>query len=324
MKTASSSAETSIDGLYRIATVSHLTGIPVQTIRVWESHHAVVQPTHSAGNARLYRRADIKRLSLVKAAVNAGQAISTVAALIDRQIKARFKGAPVPAAKAQRASCRVLVVGSILSSMVKTAWRVRSDVRVQASLPTLADAVPKSLPSVDVVIVDAPVLRNDLPAALRQLRSAIQAPVVIVLYGFGSRQILSRLDNTNVIALATPADPAQIARICQLGLSIDPKPPAAFSQMLMHSAAARRYDDAFLQQLNQMPSKVQCEGPNHPADLLSKLNAFERYSLECESTSAKDATMHAIMYSASGHCRELLEEVLRRLMAHEGNARSSK
>ena len=326
MKTAPSSADASVDGLYRIATVSHLTGIPVQTLRVWESRHAVVQPTRSAGNVRLYRRADIERLSLVKAAVDAGQAISTVAALTDRQIKARFKDAPVPAAKARKAGCRVLVVGSALASVLKTAWKARSDVRVQASVPTLADldtdldtdTEAGSLPSVDAVIVDAPVLRNDLPAALRQLRTAIQAPVVIVVYGFGSRQLLSRLDNANVIALAAPADPAQIARICQLGLAIDPTPPAAFSQMLMHSAAARRYDEAFLQQLSQMPSKVQCECPNHLADLLNKLNAFERYSLECESTNVKDAAMHAMMYSASGHCREFLEEVLRRLMLHEG------
>lgn len=318
MKVDSSSNANSIDGLYRIATVSHLTGIPVQTIRVWESRHAVVQPMRTAGNVRLYQRTDIERLSIVKVAVDAGQAISTVAALTNRQIKARFKDGPVPEAKARKASCRVLVVGSAMGVALQTAWKARSDVRVQAGLPTLADMDTTSLPAVDAVIIDAPVLRNDLPAALRQLRSAVEAPVVIVVYGFGSRQILSRLDNANVIALAAPADPAQIARICQLGLAIDPAPPAAFSQMLMHSAAARRYDDEFLQQLSMMPSKVQCECPNHLADLLSKLNAFERYSLDCESTNVKDAAMHAMMYSASGHCRELLEEVLRRLMTHEG------
>ncbi len=318
MKPVSSSADTSIDGLYRIATVSHLTGIPVQTIRVWESRHAVVQPMRSAGNVRMYRRADIERLSLVKAAVDAGQAISTVAALTDRQIKARFKDAPAPAAKARKAGCRVLVCGSALASVLKTAWSARSDVRVQASLPSLAATESASLPSIDAVIVDAPVLRNDLPAALRQLRTRIQAPVVIVVYGIGSRQLLSRLDNANVIALAAPADPAQLARICQLGLSIDPAPRAAFSQLLMHSPAARRYDEMFLYQLSQLPSKVECGCPSHLADLLNKLNAFERYSLECESTNTGDAAMHAMMYSASGHCREFLEEVLGRLIAHEG------
>ncbi len=317
MNTPPSSADASIDGLYRIATVSHLTGIPVQTIRVWELRHAVVQPTRSAGNVRLYRRADIERLSLVKAAVDAGQAISTVAALTDRQIKARFKDAPAPA-KARTANCRVLVYGSALATVLKTAWKARSDVRIQASLPTLADTEFGALPAVDAVIVDAPVLRHDLPPMLRQLRSETKAQVVIVIYGFGNRQLLSRLDNANIIALAAPADPAQIARLCHLGMSVDPTPPAAFSQILMHSAAARRYDDAFLQQLSHMPSKVLCECPNHLADLLNKLNAFESYSLECESTNIKDAALHAMMYSASGHCRAFLEEVLRQLLAHEG------
>ena len=318
MKTVPSSADASIDGLYRIATVSHLTGIPVQTIRVWESRYTVVQPTRSSGNVRLYRRADIERLSLVKAAVDAGQAISTVAALTDRQIKARFKDAPPAATTARTTGCRVLVCGSALASVLKTAWKARSDVRVQASLPTIADTELASLPSVDAVIVDVPVLRNDLPAALRQLRLKIKPQVVVVIYGFGNRQLLSRLDNANVIALAAPADPAQIARICHLGMSVDSAPPSAFSQMLTRSAPPRRYDDAFLQQLSHMPSEMLCECPNHLADLLSKLNAFESYSLGCESTNTKDAALHAMMYGASGHCRELLEDVLRQVLAHEG------
>ena len=318
MKALLPRADAVIDGLYRIATVSNLTGIPVPTLRVWESRHAVVQPARNAGNVRLYRRADIERLALVKAAVDAGHAISTVASLTDRQIKARFKDVPLRVANAREACCRVLVCGAGLASVLKSAWRSRSDVQVQGILPGLPVADFDSLPSVDAVIVDVPVVSNALPAVLRQLRAATKASLVIVVYGFGTRQVLARLDAANVIALAAPTDPAQIARICQLGLAIDPKPPTAFSQMLMHSAAPRRYADAFLYQLNQMPSKVQCECPSHLADLLTKLNAFERYSLECESTNSKDVAMHAMMYSASGHCREFLEEALRRLMEHEG------
>ena len=321
-KASATTTNTSVDGLYRIATVSTLTGIPVPTIRVWESRHAVVTPTRNAGNVRLYRRADIERLALVKDAVDAGHAISSVASLSDRQIKARFKTAGAQAVKPRATSCRVLVCGAALGSVLKTAWRARSDVRVQSvltALPTTALEL-ESVPSVDAVIVDVPMVSNGLPAALRQLRAATKAPIVIVVYGFANRQVLARLDAANVIALAAPTDPAQLARICQLGLAIEPSPPTAFSQMLMHSAAPQRYADAFLHELSQMPSKVQCECPNHLADLLMKLNAFERYSLECESLNIKDAAMHAMMYSASGHCREFLEEVLRRLMAHEGIA----
>ena len=320
MKAPSPAADTPNEGLYRIATVSNLTGIPVPTIRVWESRHAVVQPARNAGNVRLYRRADIERLSLVKAAVDAGHAISTVASLTDRQIKARFTDVPVRLAKARKANCRVLVCGAALSSLLKVEWQTRSDVRLQTSLPALPVAEFESLPQVDAVIVDVSTVSNTLPSALRQIRAATGAPTVIVVYGFANRRLLARLDAANVIALAAPTNPAQLARICQLGLEIEPTQPTAFSQLLMHSTAPQRYSDGFLHQLSQMPSKVQCECPNHLSDLLMKLTAFERYSLECESMNVKDAAMHAMMYSASGHCRQFLEEVLRRLMAHEGIA----
>lgn len=320
MKTLPISADAAIDGLYRIAAVSKLMGIPMPTLRVWESRHAVVQPTRNAGNVRLYRRADIERLALVKAAVDAGHAISTVASLTDQQIKARFKNVPVRVAKAREAGCRVLVCGVGLASVLKTAWRSRSDLRVQGILPALPAADFESLASVDAVIVDLPMVSYAVPAALRQLRAATKALVAIVVYGFASRHVLARLDAANVIALAAPTDPAQLVRICQLDLAIDATPPAVFSQLVMHTAAPRRYADAFLHQLSQLPSKVECGCPNHLADLLTKLNAFERYGLECESTNIKDTAMHTLMYSASGHCREFLEEVLRRLMVHEGLA----
>ncbi len=318
MKSCSPRAPVANDGQYRIAAVSKLTGIPVPTIRVWESRHAAVEPTRNAGNVRLYTRGDIERLSLIKAAVDAGHAISTVAGLSDVQIAARFKELPLRESRSRATGCRVLVCGAALAAVLQAAWQARSDVRVQDVLPALPASEFASLPAVDAVIVDAPVVTNDLPAVLRRVRAATRAPVVIVVYGFSSRQVLARLDAADVIALAAPTDPAQLARICQLGLAIDPTPPAAFSRMLRHSAAPPRYTDVFLQQLSQMPSQVQCECPNHLADLLTKLNAFEHYSLVCESTNAKDAAMHAMMYSASGHCRELLEEVLRRLLTHEG------
>lgn len=112
MKTPPISADAAIDGLYRIAAVSKLTGIPMPTLRVWESRHAVVQPTRNAGNVRL---------ALVKAAVDAGHAISTVASLTDQQIRARFKHLPVRVAKAREAGCRVLVCGVGLAAVLKAA-----------------------------------------------------------------------------------------------------------------------------------------------------------------------------------------------------------
>jgi len=320
MSTVQPDSENSIDGLYRIATVSNLTGLRAQTLRVWESRYSAVQPKRSAGNVRLYTRSDIERLIILRSAVDAGHAISTVAALTDRQIKARFKGAPVAVARPRERGCRALVCGEALASLLTPAWRSRSDVHIQSILPSLADIDFGSMDKVDAVIVDAPLLSRTLPLTLQRLQAATDASVVIAIYTLSDRQVLARLDNANVIALAAPTDPAQIARICQLGLLVKPPAPDDFSRMLTHSAAPRRYDDAFLHQLSQMPSKVQCECPNHIADLLNKLNAFERYSLECESTDMADAPLHAMLYSAGSHCRAIFEEVLGRLLVREGKS----
>lgn len=80
--------------------------------------------------------------------------------------------------------------------------------RVQGILPALPAADVESLATVDAVIVDLPVVSNAVPAALRQLRTASKALVVIVVYGFASRHVLARLDAANVIALSAPTDPA--------------------------------------------------------------------------------------------------------------------
>ena len=292
MKDTSPSAATPIDGIYRIATVSNLTGIPVQTIRVGESRYAVVQPMRSATNVRLYRRADIERLSLLKAAIDAGHAIGTVASLTDRQIKARFELVPTGVAKTLERACRVLVCGEALAARLAAAWQGRTDVRVQAIMAAPSDVGPGLPGEVDAVIVDAPVLEATLPGALRQLQAATQARVVIVLYGFGNRQTLARLDDVNVIALVAPTDPAQLARICLLGLAVDPKAPDHFSHMLNHPAAPRRHvprpdrPDAIQRAMRVPESRG---GPAHATECLRALQPGMRERERHRCTGPRDA-----------------------------------
>ncbi len=90
--------------------------------------------------------------------------------------------------------------------------------------------------------------------------------------------------------------------------------------LLMQPAAFRRYDEGFLATVAELPSTVRCECPNHLAELLNKLNAFEQYSLECESADAADASIHSLLYAAASNCRALLEHALQRVLAHEGIA----
>ncbi|MEO8595466.1 MAG: MerR family transcriptional regulator [Candidatus Solibacter sp.] len=67
---------------YPIRAASQLTGLPVDTLRAWERRYQAVNPSR-AGRGRLYSEADIRRLLLLRRAVDGGHAIGQVASLSD-------------------------------------------------------------------------------------------------------------------------------------------------------------------------------------------------------------------------------------------------
>jgi len=300
---------------YRIAAVSRLTGMPIPTIRMWERRYGVVTPARSTGNGRLYSRGDIDRLVLLKAAVDAGHAIGTVASLSDDQIRARLGGAMPRLPPQARSSCRIGVEGGALLDRLRQAWSARTDIQLSA-VPASLDKQREG--SLDALIVEIATLAPPALKALRQLRAAVRPGLTVVVYGFGTRQALARLDEEGVLAVGMPADPAHLARICLLGVAYAESPRGSVEQLLLQPAGPRRYDAQFLATIARRPGAMRCECPSHLSDLLAKLNAFEQYSLECESAESADASVHALLYSAAAHCREVLEHALERVLAHEG------
>jgi len=66
---------------YPLRVAARLTGLSPDLLRAWEARYGVVKPLRTAGGTRRYRAADLERLRLVKAAVDAGDRISVVARL---------------------------------------------------------------------------------------------------------------------------------------------------------------------------------------------------------------------------------------------------
>jgi DNA-binding transcriptional MerR regulator len=66
---------------YPLRAAARLTGLSPELLRAWERRHAVVQPLRTPGGTRRYRRADLEKLRLVKAAVDAGHRIGEVACM---------------------------------------------------------------------------------------------------------------------------------------------------------------------------------------------------------------------------------------------------
>jgi DNA-binding transcriptional MerR regulator/methylmalonyl-CoA mutase cobalamin-binding subunit len=74
---------------YSVRTAAHLTGLSPELLRAWERRYGVVEPSRTPGGTRRYSAADLERLRLVKAAVDAGHRVGQVARLDLTELKRR-------------------------------------------------------------------------------------------------------------------------------------------------------------------------------------------------------------------------------------------
>ena len=68
--------------LYMISVAAELTGMPPQTLRVYEQK-GLVTPGRSRGNTRLYSQADIERLNLISKLTDEGINLAGVVRILD-------------------------------------------------------------------------------------------------------------------------------------------------------------------------------------------------------------------------------------------------
>jgi DNA-binding transcriptional MerR regulator len=82
---------------YPLGAAVRLTGLTPDLLRAWERRYGAVRPLRTDGGTRRYRSADIERLRLLKAAVDAGHRIGDIAGLENSRLGA-LVATPGPAA----------------------------------------------------------------------------------------------------------------------------------------------------------------------------------------------------------------------------------
>jgi DNA-binding transcriptional MerR regulator len=300
---------------FRIGAVSRMTGIPVPTIRMWERRYQMVIPNRSQVGARLYSQSEVDRLSLLKAAVDAGHAIGTVVHLSDEDIRARLERSGLRRAPAGE-RCRVVVIGRALGNRLSREWGERPLLQM-AGVYTHGE-LPQSDEHIDALVLDCATVHAAQVRNVLDLASRFRPRLTVVVYGFASRATLRRLDRDGITAVRAPVDAAHLARVCLMSLNLVPPEVAeGVERLLVREVPARRFDDEALSTVSDLKSSIKCECPHHLADLLVGLNAFEKYSLECESADARDGATHALLYSAAAQCRHLLENALEHVLERE-------
>ncbi len=312
---------------YRSGAVARLTGIPVETLRVWERRYNIVGPRQSAKGQRLYSPREVTRLTVIKKLVDSGYAIGSVAALdmealqlmLNEAVAAASPVAGFGATSAMGnmgtmgtiAPLRVAVVGEALSlRLERHRLPALTVVASSANLALAAQVTPKA--KADALLIELPTLQHETPQAIRALAQQLGAQQIAVVYGFGPRQVEQELTGLGYRLIRSPLDIDQLQAL--LGL-----PPAA-AMALVGTVAPRRFDNKALAEITLASVALHCECPHHLADLLMRLGNFETYSAECESRGPADAALHHYLSEVAGSARTLLEAALARVAEAEGLA----
>jgi len=303
---------------FGIGAVSRLTGIPLDTLRVWERRYNLVTPTRTEDNKRHYSRADLSRLSLIKQLVDRGHAISAVALLGEEALREHLQvHQDTPAATpASGEALRVLVQGDALPFLVGH-WRGEWEgIELIGSHVSYADFEKDAIErKPDVLVLEMPAVQAERVAQIQQLWQRCGAKRTVVVYSFGMKALLERLRRDGILTLRAPVTAQSLAQACRIDLRAGARP--LDSPLTIEAISPRRFDDATLSAVTRLPTTIRCECPQHLADLLFRLNAFEAYSADCENRNEADAALHAHLHRETAKARVLLEEALAHLIRCE-------
>lgn len=292
--------------LMRSGAAARLAGLSASTLRIWEHRYGVVAPPKSISGQRTYSMHDIERLRLIKQLTLDGHAIGTVAHLDAEALAALSSRNRAPSEGTQR----VLVAG--LAAAHKLERRLRpAPAQVFDDLSHIEREVTRA-GAADVLVVHVPTLHASMTARILALRTSLPAAAVIVVYTFGAETVAEALRAVDVKVVRAPVAGNELARL------IVASRPKTAALSIGKQPDARRYTDAELVALTEIPSLVACECPRHLAEIVTLLVGFELYSTECAARNQNDAALHRHLHEITGVARTLFEQALARVVLEEG------
>jgi DNA-binding transcriptional MerR regulator len=310
--------------MFTIGVFARLTGINPGTLRIWERRYKIANPTRSGpGDKRLYSQSDVDRLALVKALVDGGHPVSSLAHLTIEDLRSRLKASAVDRVAGTPAfahPCRVLVVGDSLAIRLQDHKGQLPGVEIVGTFrhATDLDDNTRAL-APDVLVVEYPTLQRETHVEVRRLVAASGARHAIVTFGFGAGRTLQDLERAGVPCLRAPVSLPEIVRACA---SVRGRPDVRVQEDNAARgdsiAPPRRFSAEQLARIASSATPVKCECPHHLVDLVTSLVAFEKYSSECANLYPHDAEIHALLHTTTAAARALLETALARVIEAEG------
>jgi DNA-binding transcriptional MerR regulator len=312
---------------YRSGDAARLANMPVTTLRIWERRYGVVAPPKSESGQRRYSEDDVRRLSLLKALVQRGHPIGTIAKLDRTQLEqlalgrrdrefVQIASGPAPLA----VGITLAVIGDALVQRIETENfdPAEAGVANMACFASLEEAcLHPATERADVLMVSVTSLHEDVASQVLSLGEAYQARAIAVAYGFGTGRAIQMLRLSGARLYREPDSRIELRQVLEeLARTARGWGDAARDSLWLR--AARRFDDQTLAAMAARSSTIACECPRHLAELIMKLSAFEKYSDECGSRSVADMLLHRNLGDVANRALAMFESALSQIAHEEG------
>lgn len=312
------------DPRFRIGAVSKTTGIPVSTLRIWETRYGAFNPVKTEGKQRLFDEHDVSKAILLKQLSGEGHAISAIANLDLAQLRRMSNlqhSTPHKLAKNDEPLCLAIVglgMANRIESKKFTLGFRQVSIKVTDVLADLETAKTAQLSKQSqVLLVKVSTLQPTVHATLQALIQKHKFAQTIVIYNFAPESVVQAMKFSGLMVRREPISDSELAELIQSVLFVD----TARAQEFGTSGtviSSRKYSDETLARVAGISTNVLCECPRHVAELIAQLASFEEYCQECLNRNADDAHLHAYLRSISGSARSLFENALEKIAQHEG------
>lgn len=308
--------------IYRIGAVSRSTGVPVSTLRVWETRHGAFCPTKTEGQQRLYSEQDLSKARLLKQLSLEGHSISAIASLDLAHLRrlCRPQGMTKTQAHEPHQALTMTVVGLGMANRIEsiTMTSAMGDHRclITAVFDDLKSAQQAAFEtSSHVLLIKVNSLQDGVFTDIQALVAQHTFAQTVVLYHFAPEVVVHAMRRAGLVVRRDPIADTELAELLQSVLFL---PMDAAPQWASGAAPQRKYSDQTLRRMAGISTDVLCECPKHVAELIAQLASFEQYSQECLNKNTEDAQLHAYLRAISGSARAVFENALERIATHEG------
>ena len=307
--------------LYRIGTVSALTGLSVERLRAWERRYNI-SPAHKSGRTRFYDQSQLDRFKVIKRLIDLGHPISSLVELDQKQLEMRLKHQTLdepefPSSSLALDKPMVGLIGPNLLLLEQKASR-NSEVFKQNPIEIAArwanieafKSENDQVEDLDVILVQLPVL-NTQPIEL--VKEYFPKSKLIVLYQFTRADTISQIQSLKIPTVKWPISWIEIEHMCindhRLLRGNKHPSPRKFSDEELIAIASSSEDG------------TGC--PEYVVESIHQLNALATYSHEC-SKELKDSSSMEALHASTTHARAELEIALDRLISVDSPKKSLK